>query len=194
MRCRLPYDESTRFCSGPAACSVAERLGGVGERLGGVGERNVQSAGRRPLSWPSSFDPYVGLSFRLLVDFLLTESIHRLVIVLLWIGLGLIISDVTPAFSDDKNLHRFYRCTGRFIRHFDWNSLKISLPSSTISPVRFYDIPSFGPPAPSASAFRAGPTQAKCTRELPRLFLLYRCLQSPDLHRPPPRPRDFLPA
>ncbi|KAH8992784.1 hypothetical protein EDB86DRAFT_2766440, partial [Lactarius hatsudake] len=38
--------------------------------------------------WPSSFDPYVGLGFRLFVDFLLTESIHRLAIVLLWTGLG----------------------------------------------------------------------------------------------------------
>ncbi|KAI0305660.1 hypothetical protein B0F90DRAFT_1604417, partial [Multifurca ochricompacta] len=38
--------------------------------------------------WPSSFDPYVGLGFRLLVDFLFTASIHRLAIVLLWTGLG----------------------------------------------------------------------------------------------------------
>jgi hypothetical protein len=102
--------------------------------------------------WPSSVDPYVGLGFRLFVDFLLTESIHRLAIVLLWTGLGFIISDVTPAFWYDKNLHRFYRRTRRFIRHFDWNSLKIPLSSSAISRVRFYDIPSFGPPASSASA------------------------------------------
>ncbi|KAH9054254.1 hypothetical protein EDB87DRAFT_113414 [Lactarius vividus] len=108
--------------------------------------------------WPSSFDPYVGLGFRLFVDFLLTESIHRLAIVLLWTGLGFIISDVTPAFWYDKNLHRFYRRTRRFIRHFDWNSLKIPLPSGAISRVRFYDIPSFGPPASSASASASAPS------------------------------------
>ncbi|KAF8482956.1 hypothetical protein DFH94DRAFT_600074, partial [Russula ochroleuca] len=38
--------------------------------------------------WPMSFDPYVGLGFRLLVDFLFTESLYRLSIVLLWTGLG----------------------------------------------------------------------------------------------------------
>ncbi|KAF8265245.1 hypothetical protein EI94DRAFT_1663924 [Lactarius quietus] len=111
--------------------------------------------------WPSSVDPYVGLGFRLFVDFLLTESVQCLAIVLLWTGLGFIISDVTPAFWYDKNLHRFYRRTRRFIRHFDWNSLKIPLPSSAISRVRFYDIPSFGPPATtsaSASASTSAPS------------------------------------
>lgn len=105
--------------------------------------------------WPSSVDPYVGLGFRLFVDFLLTESIHRLAIVLLWTGLGFIISDVTPAFWYDKNLHRFYRRTRRYIRHFDWNSLKIPLSSTAISRVRFYDIPSFGPPASSSASASA---------------------------------------
>jgi hypothetical protein len=105
--------------------------------------------------WPSSVDPYVGLGFRLFVDFLLTESIHRLAIVLLWTGLGFIISDVTPAFWYDKNLHRFYRRTRRYIRHFDWDSLKIPLSSSAISRVRFYDIPSFGPPASSSASASA---------------------------------------
>jgi hypothetical protein len=97
--------------------------------------------------WPTSVDPYVGLAFRLFVDFLFTESVHRLTIVLLWTGLGFIISDVTPAFWYDKNLRKFYRRTRRFIRHFDWNSLKQSLPSAAaISRVRFYEIPPVDPP------------------------------------------------
>ena len=117
--------------------------------------------------WPSSVDPYVGLGFRLFVDFLLTESIHRLAIVLLWTGLGFIISDVTPAFWYDKNLHRFYRRTRRFIRHFDWNSLKIPLPSSAISRVRFYDIPAFGPPASSSASISAPSAPAPRRPSLP---------------------------
>jgi hypothetical protein len=107
--------------------------------------------------WPLSFDPYVGLGFRLLVDFLFTESLYRLSIVLLWTGLGFILADVTPAFWYDKNLHRFYRRTRRFIRHFDWNSLKFTLPSGTIPRVRFFDFPprdtpgSTSTPAPPAT-------------------------------------------
>ncbi len=107
--------------------------------------------------WPSSFDPYVGLGFRLLIDFLLTESIHRLAIVLLWTGLGFVLSDVTPAFWYDKNLHKFYRRTSRFIRHFDWNSLKIPFPSSAISRVRFYEIPSFEPLASTSTSAPSAP-------------------------------------
>ncbi|KAI0276556.1 hypothetical protein BGY98DRAFT_984982 [Russula aff. rugulosa BPL654] len=98
-------------------------------------------------AWPMSFDPYVGLGFRLLVDFLFTESIYRLIIVLLWTGLGFILADVTPAFWYDKNLHRFYRRTSRFIRHFDWSSLKLPIPSGAIPRVRFYDLPSRNAPA-----------------------------------------------
>lgn len=120
--------------------------------------------------WPSSFDPYVGLGFRLLVDFLLTESIHRLAIVLLWTGLGFIISDVTPAFWYDKNVHRFYRRTRRFVRHFDWNSLKIPLPSSAISRVRFYEIPSFGPPASASASASASSAPAPRRLSVPGNF------------------------
>ena len=97
--------------------------------------------------WPMSFDPYVGLGFRLLVDFLFTENLYRLFIVLLWTGLGFILADVTPAFWYDKNLHRFYRRTSRYIRHFDWSSLSLSIPSSAIPRVRFYELPPRDAPA-----------------------------------------------
>ncbi|TFY52721.1 hypothetical protein EVG20_g10430, partial [Dentipellis fragilis] len=56
--------------------------------------------------WPTSFDPYVSFGVRLFVDFLFTESLARLTIVLLWAGLGMIISDVTPAFWYDRSLRR----------------------------------------------------------------------------------------
>ncbi|ETW80686.1 hypothetical protein HETIRDRAFT_248174, partial [Heterobasidion irregulare TC 32-1] len=38
--------------------------------------------------WPKSFDPYIAFVFRLFVDFLFTENLTRLTIVLLWAGLG----------------------------------------------------------------------------------------------------------
>ena len=99
--------------------------------------------------WPTSFDPYVGLGFRLLVDFLFTESIYRLTIVLLWTALGFILADVTPAFWYDKNLHTFYRRTCRYIRHFDWSSLNLPIPSGAIPRVRFYELPPRSAPAPT---------------------------------------------
>ncbi|KAH9961270.1 hypothetical protein BC827DRAFT_1203553 [Russula dissimulans] len=108
--------------------------------------------------WPRSFDPYLGLGFRLLVDFLFTENVYRLAVVLLWTGLGFLLADVTPAFWYDKNLRRFYRRTRHYIRHFDWNSLKFTLPAAAISRVRFYELPSAtapnstSPPAPSIPA------------------------------------------
>jgi len=108
--------------------------------------------------WPRSFDPYVGLGFRLLVDFLFTESVYRLAVVLLWTGLGFVLADVTPAFWYDKNLRRFYRHSRRYVRDFDWNSLKFPLPASAISRVRFYEFPpatapnSTSPPAQSIPA------------------------------------------
>ncbi|KAI0063499.1 hypothetical protein BV25DRAFT_1883261 [Artomyces pyxidatus] len=91
--------------------------------------------------WPKSFDPYVAFIFRLFVDFLFTESIARLTIVLLWAGLGMVISDVTPVFWYDKNVRRFYRRTRRYFRHVSWSSFKIPFSSTAISRVRFYEIP-----------------------------------------------------
>ncbi|KAI0072514.1 hypothetical protein K474DRAFT_1566531, partial [Panus rudis PR-1116 ss-1] len=37
---------------------------------------------------PGSYDPYIGLGFRLFVDFLFTESIMRMTVTVLWAGLG----------------------------------------------------------------------------------------------------------
>ncbi|KAF9059585.1 hypothetical protein BDP27DRAFT_1158441, partial [Rhodocollybia butyracea] len=38
--------------------------------------------------WPKSFDPYVAYGVRLFVDFLVTESVARLALVVIWTGLG----------------------------------------------------------------------------------------------------------
>ena len=93
--------------------------------------------------WPKSFDPYIAFVFRLFVDFLFTENLTRLTIVLLWAGLGMLISDITPAFWYDKGLRRVYRRTRRFFRRLSFGSLKLPWPltSNTISRVRFYEIP-----------------------------------------------------
>ncbi|KAI0044235.1 hypothetical protein FA95DRAFT_1608741 [Auriscalpium vulgare] len=93
--------------------------------------------------WPKSFDPYIALVFRLFVDFLFTESLARLTIVLLWAGIGMVLSDVTPAFVYDKNLRRFYKRTRRYFRHLSLPSFPFPFPfpTTSYSRVHFYDIP-----------------------------------------------------
>ncbi|KAA1471822.1 hypothetical protein DENSPDRAFT_837918 [Dentipellis sp. KUC8613] len=91
--------------------------------------------------WPTSFDPYVSFGVRLFVDFLFTESLARLTIVLLWAGLGMIISDVTPAFWYDRSLRRFVRRTRRYVKHFRLSSIKFPISPTSISRVRFTTTP-----------------------------------------------------
>ncbi|KAI9432148.1 hypothetical protein F5148DRAFT_1270498 [Russula earlei] len=117
--------------------------------------------------WPMSVDPYVGLGFRLFVDFLFTESVHRLAIVLLWTGLGFVLSDVTPAFWYDRNLNRFIRRTRRYIRNFDWSSLKLPIPTGAISRVRFYQLPPLTALGPTTSTTPAPPVPSQRRHSVP---------------------------
>ncbi|KAJ8518598.1 hypothetical protein ONZ45_g4353 [Pleurotus djamor] len=55
---------------------------------------------------PRSYDPYVAYGVRLFVDFLWTESVYRLMVVLLWTGLGMVIADITPIFWYDMGVRR----------------------------------------------------------------------------------------
>ena len=135
--------------------------------------------------WPKSVDPYVGLGFRLFVDFLFTESIHRLAIVLLWTALGFILSDVTPAFWYDKNLRRFYRRTRRYVRDFDWSSLKFPLPSSAISRVRFYELPLPTAPVQGSTSRRASSLPPQRRHSVPGNFPGYSYSSSTDASNQP---------
>ncbi|EDR11945.1 uncharacterized protein LACBIDRAFT_313933 [Laccaria bicolor S238N-H82] len=58
---------------------------------------------------PSSFDPYVAYGVRMFVDFLVTESLSRLILVVVWTGLGMVLADITPAIWADVGLHRIWR-------------------------------------------------------------------------------------
>ena len=58
---------------------------------------------------PKSSDPYIAYVVRLFVDFMVTESVTRLVLVLIWTGLGMILADITPAIWDDVGLKRVWR-------------------------------------------------------------------------------------
>ncbi|KAF7338049.1 hypothetical protein MVEN_02029000 [Mycena venus] len=55
---------------------------------------------------PASSDPYLAYGVRLFVDFLVTESIFKTVVVLLWTTMGMVLADVAPAVWVDMGLKR----------------------------------------------------------------------------------------
>jgi hypothetical protein len=59
-------------------------------------------------------DPaYLGYAARLLVDFYFTESVFRLVVVLLWTTVGMVVADVAPAVWTETGLKREWSRFGR---------------------------------------------------------------------------------
>ncbi|KAL6300455.1 hypothetical protein BKA93DRAFT_829049 [Sparassis latifolia] len=91
--------------------------------------------------FPSSFDPYVAFGFRLFIDLLVTESLTRMTIVILWTGLGMLLSDLGVDMWADKRVRRLWRR----IRHaspFYISSSSNKVPTgNSVSRVQFLHIP-----------------------------------------------------
>ncbi|KXN90860.1 hypothetical protein AN958_03514 [Leucoagaricus sp. SymC.cos] len=73
---------------------------------------------------PKSVDPYIAYVARLFIDFLVTESVIRPVLVVVWTGLGMVLADIAPAIWYDVGGHRVWR---RFRR--DMYDMSRSVPS-----------------------------------------------------------------
>ena len=58
---------------------------------------------------PDSLDPYIAFGFRVFVDLLLTSNLTRLVIVVIWTGMGMLLSDIGWDVAEDKRFRRLYR-------------------------------------------------------------------------------------
>ncbi|KAG6830072.1 hypothetical protein H0H92_002362 [Tricholoma furcatifolium] len=58
---------------------------------------------------PKSYDPYVAYGVRVFLDFLLRESLTRLILTVIWTGMGVIFADIAPAVYKDSGLRRFWR-------------------------------------------------------------------------------------
>ncbi|KAF8813952.1 hypothetical protein BYT27DRAFT_7131235 [Phlegmacium glaucopus] len=58
---------------------------------------------------PKSSDPYIAFGVRLFIDFLVTESIERLVLVLIWTAFGMVLADVAPGIWDEVGFKRVWR-------------------------------------------------------------------------------------
>ena len=91
---------------------------------------------------PRSFDPYVAYGFRLFVDFLFTESLAKMTIVMLWTGLGVLLSDIGPVLWNDSGMRRLYRRTWVRLPRLPFVP-KVAIP--TRRTVQFWD----SPPTPS---------------------------------------------
>jgi hypothetical protein len=66
---------------------------------------------------PRSFDPYLGFGFRIFVDFLFTQSLSRLALVVLWALVGMLLADVAPNVWRDSGLRHLYRQVCKDVRH-----------------------------------------------------------------------------
>lgn len=94
------------------AATDDHRVGGV---LVGLWEGVVLNHFVRKM--PRSFDPYIALAFRVFVDFLFTQSLSRMALVVLWTLVGMLLADVTPSILRDSGLRRLYRRVRREARH-----------------------------------------------------------------------------
>lgn len=64
---------------------------------------------------PYSFDPYLAYGFRLFVDFLFTESLTRMTVIVLWTGLGMLLADIFIEVWADRRFRRLWRKTRRML-------------------------------------------------------------------------------
>ena len=138
---------------------------------------------------PRSFDPYVAYGFRLFVDFLFTESLAKMTIVLLWTGLGVLLSDIAPVVWNDSGLRRLYRRT--WVRLPRLPSVpKVGIPARRT--VQFWD----SPPTPSSAASDITDTPTSILPVLPPTSRLHRRSPSPPSipDRPSLVPRRSLPG
>ena len=112
--------------------------------------------------FPSSFDPYIAFAFRMFADIILTRNFSRMTIVILWTGLGMVLSDVFPEVNRDKHFRRMTRPFRRWLKDPNIDFLDYLPPLPSLSELADF----FNPPRsrsrgrPSASS---RPTPSKRT-------------------------------
>lgn len=136
------------------AATDDHRVGGV---LVGLWEGVVLNHFVRKM--PRSFDPYVALAFRVFVDFLFTQSLSRMALVVLWTLVGMLLADVTPSILRDSSLRRLYRRVRREARHFKRAIPDIRI-KNDIPRVRFFSHRRRSSSPVSIRSDRAAPAQS----------------------------------
>lgn len=83
--------------------------------------------------FPSSFDPYIAFVFRMFIDILLTRNFARMTIVILWTGLGMILSDVVPEVNHDIRFRRMTRPLRKWLKDPNLDFLDYIPPLPSVS-------------------------------------------------------------
>jgi len=104
--------------------------------------------------FPRSLDPYVAFGFRLFVDLLFTASVTRMAIVLLWTGLGILLSDVGSDIAEDKRFRRLWR---RVRRTLPSSVSRLFAPTRAPSRVQFLQVPPSSSTVSSNNTARSPP-------------------------------------
>lgn len=115
---------------------------------------------------PHSYDPYVAYGIRLFVDFLFTESLYRMAVVILWTGLGTIMADVGPVIWYDSGLQHLFRRFRRDLALVGIPTLPFFSKSTIGSRVRFHETPS-----PTIASSSRSTSTATITPPSPRVPL-----------------------
>jgi hypothetical protein len=89
--------------------------------------------------WPSSPDPFIGLMTRLSIDYLITESFERFTVVLLWTGIGAVISDIAPTVWRNSGLERQFRYVRRDLRRIGFDLPSFPVASAGSSRTRVHE-------------------------------------------------------
>ena len=112
---------------------------------------------------PSSLDPYIALGFRLFVDLLLTSNMTRLIIVIIWTGMGMLLSDVGWDVAEDKRFRRLYRRVRRALP----SSLRRPTQARSSSRVQFSQLPAGSSSTTVSSGTARSPPSILISRSQP---------------------------
>jgi hypothetical protein len=115
--------------------------------------------------FPSSFDPYIAFAFRMLIDFILTRNVSRMTVVILWTGIGMVLSDLFPEVNRDKQFRRMTRPFRRWFKNPNLDFLDYLPPLPSLSELADY----LNPPRPRSrsrpsSSSRPAPSRRPISR------------------------------
>ncbi|KAI0730293.1 hypothetical protein C8Q72DRAFT_776374 [Fomitopsis betulina] len=113
---------------------------------------------------PNSFDPYIAFAFRLIVDLLLTSNLTRLVVVVVWTGMGVLLSDLGWDVAEDKRFRRLYRRARRALPP----PFKRTSHTRSSSRVQFSELPAGSSMTTLSSGTTRSPPSILISRSQPR--------------------------
>ena len=115
---------------------------------------------------PRSFDPYLGFGFRVFVDFLFTQSLSRLALVVLWAVVSMLLADVAPNVWRDSGLRHLYRQVCKDVRHVKRSVPHIRI-KNDLPRVRLFNKSRSASSSSSVRSDRAAPSRSQAPSPAP---------------------------